>query len=683
VPKINLIVPESELLKPRWWLSLDEHSLLYLTGLNYSLLFIFWLTCLTFAPSALAFDSMGLTSEGKIFLVSNPTPITVTANPGQTKIFGDIDPKFEFTVDPPGTYPFTGALSRIAGGTVGVPYPITKGNLSAGANYTISFVSADFYIKAKPITVIADSVTKQYGDPDPALTYSFNPKLLTGDDFSGALERLPGEMPGEYPINSGNLTAGSNYIITFLTGVFTITKSTNYQITVTVEPGQSKVYGEPDPVLRYFVSPHLFPGDTISGSLSRDPGESTGLYKIRQGSLTAGVNYQISFVSDDLVISQKPILVRSSANKKIYDGTRSCSVVPTISPGLVEGDIGGFIQEYKDKNAGTGKTITPKGQVSSPNSGNNYEITFESVHDGIIEPLSIPVMVSVSNKVYDGSTTAILLKCWLIDVLSGDNVSVTGGAAKFITPDTGNGKSVEATGFTLSGLDSLNYSPNHIPAITTADITPLGVNTTVEVNPSSFTSLSEIATFTAIVHGGAPLEGGPPAALSATFSFEGNSISNVAGQTMIPLEASGPDLVAKLSVPLQNLTITGSMVSGTKEIVSTINSKNSNYLIEPGFSGTYFEYSTGFEIKVYPNPANPLSGTGINFQLSLRHGSNVKIELYEPSGKQIGELFNEFLEGGASKTIVYNHSLRQGVYPYRIITDNQVVKGKIVVIRVY
>lgn len=49
-------------------------------------------------------------------------------------------------------------------------YAITQGTLSGGNNYSITFVSADFTITAKPITVTADSVqTKVFGVQIPSL----------------------------------------------------------------------------------------------------------------------------------------------------------------------------------------------------------------------------------------------------------------------------------------------------------------------------------------------------------------------------------------------------------------------------------------------------------------------------------------------------------------------------------
>jgi hypothetical protein len=76
-------------------------------------------------------------------------PITVTADSGQTKIFGAADPTFTYSTSTSllGSDVFTGVLGRAAGETVGT-YAITQNTLAASANYAITFVPANFSITA-------------------------------------------------------------------------------------------------------------------------------------------------------------------------------------------------------------------------------------------------------------------------------------------------------------------------------------------------------------------------------------------------------------------------------------------------------------------------------------------------------------------------------------------------------
>ena len=74
--------------------------------------------------------------------------LIVTADSGQNKLFGTIDPVFTYAYSPndlPVTVPFSGVLSREPGEAIGV-YDITQGTLSAGDNFTITFISDKFTI---------------------------------------------------------------------------------------------------------------------------------------------------------------------------------------------------------------------------------------------------------------------------------------------------------------------------------------------------------------------------------------------------------------------------------------------------------------------------------------------------------------------------------------------------------
>ncbi|WP_268037090.1 MBG domain-containing protein, partial [Algoriphagus sp. PAP.12] len=76
---------------------------------------------------------------------------------------------------------------------------------------------------------------------------------------------------------------------------FEITKAT---LDITADAGQSKVYGDPDPVFSYQVA-GLKNGDiqgaVVTGALTRMAGDDVGMYAIQQGTIDAGGNYSINF----------------------------------------------------------------------------------------------------------------------------------------------------------------------------------------------------------------------------------------------------------------------------------------------------------------------------------------------------------------------------------------------------
>jgi LEA14-like dessication related protein len=166
-------------------------------------------------------------TSNQLYFEITAKPITITVNPGQSKVYGDTDPFFTYTSsDPLAT--LTGALSRIPGENVDT-YAINQGTLAVvSSNYAItSFVPANFAVTPKPITITANTgQSKAHGDVDPVFMFTSSD---SGAAFAGALSRVSGENVGTYAINQGTLAvAGNNYTITsFVSANFTITPSTN------------------------------------------------------------------------------------------------------------------------------------------------------------------------------------------------------------------------------------------------------------------------------------------------------------------------------------------------------------------------------------------------------------------------------------------------------------------------
>ncbi len=227
--------------------------------------------------------------------------IEVTAD-SQTKNYGDSDPALSYQITSGSlafSDDFTGALDRDSGEIVGY-YSINQGTLDLTPNYDLVYIGDFLTIVTRPVEVTADSLTKVYGDSDPALTYHISSgSLVFSDVFTGELTRDPGEIVGSYAINQGSLGLSSNYDLTYVSEDLTITPR---PITITADP-KSKFPGQTDPILTYQItSGSLVFGDNFTGSLARDPGEAVGTYAITQGSLALSANYDLIFISADLTI---------------------------------------------------------------------------------------------------------------------------------------------------------------------------------------------------------------------------------------------------------------------------------------------------------------------------------------------------------------------------------------------
>ncbi len=399
----------------------------------------------------------------QVTLIINPALITVTAD-AKTKVYGNVDPALTYQITSGsliGTDTFAGALTRDAGENVG-SYAIRQGTLALSANYTLSYVGANLTITTRAITITADAKTKLYGAADPALTYQITSGSLAanGDTFSGALTRVAGENAGTYPITQGSLALSSNYTITYVGANLTIT---SMAITVTAN-ALTKVYGTVDPALTYTItSGSLASTDSFTGSLSRDAGESVGVYPIRQGTLALSGNYVLTFVGADLTIAVRPITVTADAKTKVY-GDADPALTYQVTSGSLAGNgdtFSGALTRDAGENVGT-HAIT-QGTLTL---GSNYDITYIGA-DLTITYRSITVTADNSTKLY-GDPDNLTYQVTSGSLVTGDTfsgaLSHTGGEDAGTYPITLGTLSVNG-----------NYTLNFIGATLTINPRPVTV----------------------------------------------------------------------------------------------------------------------------------------------------------------------------------------------------------------
>ena len=297
--------------------------------------------------------------------------ITVTAD-DQGKTYGDADPALTYQITSGslvGSDSFTGAISRVAGESVGT-YDIEQGTLALSSNYNLTFIKGTFTISVRDITVTADDQGKTYGDADPALTYQITSGSLVGSDsFTGAISRVAGENVGTYDIEQGTLALSSNYNLTFIKGTFTISVK---DITVTADD-QGKTYGDADPALTYQItSGSLVGSDSFTGAISRVAGESVGAYDIEQGTLALSSNYNLTFIKGTFTISVRDITVTADDQGKTYGDADPALTYQITSGSLVGGDnFTGAISRVAGESVGTYDIEQGTLALSS-----NYNLTF-------------------------------------------------------------------------------------------------------------------------------------------------------------------------------------------------------------------------------------------------------------------------------------------------------------------
>jgi hypothetical protein len=151
-------------------------------------------------------------------------------------------------------------------------------------------------------------------------------------------------------------------------------------ITVAAE-FMAKTYGGEDPELVYSSSEPA----PFSGSLVRDAGENVGTYRIRQGTLSAGPNYSISFTENDFEISRKNLFITANDVTKQFGETLTFGTGQTgfSASGLVNGETVGSVTiiasggTSANEPAGT-YTLTPSDATAGTFAPDNYKIFYNT-----------------------------------------------------------------------------------------------------------------------------------------------------------------------------------------------------------------------------------------------------------------------------------------------------------------
>jgi len=420
-----------------------------------------------------------ITFVGAYFTIDR-RPVTISAVPA-SKFYGDSDPTFSHTLtggSMVGSETLSGVLGRVSGTNVGT-YAITQGsvdNMSNG-NYDVSFVSANFTIDRRPVTISATPVSKFYGDPDPVFGWSVSGGSMAGaESLSGSLSRAVGENVGTYTITQGSVdnTSNGNYDVSFVSASFTIDRR---PVTISATP-VSKFYGDSDPVFAWSVSGGSLAGsESLSGVLGRVSGSNVGTYAITQGSVDnmSNGNYDVSFVSADLTIDRRPISIQPNVLSKFYGDTDPTLTYTVITGNLISPDsLAGVLDRATGE--AVGSYLIGRGTVTNANNP-NYNITFVG-RNFTIDRRPITVTAANKEKKYSAADPALTFSVTSGDLVFGDQLA---GA---LTRDLGeNVGDYAITQGTVDNIRNTNYDITFVPG--NLNIFPRPI--TVTANPREIT----------------------------------------------------------------------------------------------------------------------------------------------------------------------------------------------------
>ena len=189
--------------------------------------------------------------------------------------------------------------------------------------------------------------------------------------------------------------------------------------------------------------------------------------------------------------------------------TASASLVGVIGADAVTLNATSAAGAFADKNVGTGKPVTVSGLTIEGTDSGNYSLAQPTPTADITAKGLTVSGITANNKVYDGTTTAILNtgSASLVGVISGDTVTLSSASASgaFADKTVGPAKTVTVSGLTISGSDSGNYAlaqPSTSADITAKSLTVSGVtasnkvydgNTTATLNTGSAALVGVIA----------------------------------------------------------------------------------------------------------------------------------------------------------------------------------------------
>ncbi|MFO7846996.1 MAG: T9SS type A sorting domain-containing protein, partial [Balneolaceae bacterium] len=163
-----------------------------------------------------------------------------------------------------------------------------------------------------------------------------------------------------------------------------------------------------------------------------------------------------------------------------------------------------------------------------------------------------------------------------------------------------------------------------------------------------------------------------------------------------------PGIQLRSTAPGTGVGLIGLFNDGSTKVVSGINESGGTYSLQTDWNWNHLselylavvntnqsqssDYTVTLQSEVperdilaqnYPNPFNP--ATRIEFSISA--DKHVRLDVYDSVGRRVQTLVNQSLNEGFHTVEFDGSALSSGVYFYRIITDNQTITNKMMLIK--
>lgn len=410
-----------------------------------------------------------------------------------------------------GTAAATGALTLggvLAGDTVSASggYAFTDKNAGTGKTVTangitLSGADAGNYVVNTSATALADILARVV-----TATLAANGKVYDGTTAAAGTLSLNGVIAGD-TVNAmgsyafGDKNAGTGKTVTASGIALSGADAGNYTVNATTTAladilaravtatltANGKTYDGTTGATGTLSLGGVLAGDQVGAAGSyafADKNAGNGKTVTASGIALSGAdagNYTVNASATALAdIVARAITATLAANGKVYDGTIAATGTLSLG-GVLAGDSVNVSGSYAfaDRNAGTGKAVTASGITLGGADAGNYSVNTTATGLADILARAITATLAANGRVYDG-TTAASGALSLGGVLAGDTVNASGNYA-FADRNAGNGKTVTASGITLSGADAGNYTVN-VTATALADILARTITATLAAN---------------------------------------------------------------------------------------------------------------------------------------------------------------------------------------------------------
>ena len=537
-------------------------------------------------------------------LTVTPAALVVHVDPNQIMTYGSLVPALTYTTtglmngDTLSGSPATTASSTAGVGT----YDITKGTLSAGANYAMTFQGDKLTVTAASLTVTADTATMTYGASVPALTYK-STGLLNNDKLSGTLSTsaTSKSIVGTYDITQGSVTAGANYFISYSGAKLTVNSAA---LNVSADP-ITMSYGSAVPALTY-QAVGLVNGDAMTGSLATTASStsSIGQYPITQGTLSAGGNYSIQFTGNSLKVVENAVFVTANPVTMAY-GDKVPNLTYLVT-GLTNNDtLSGSLATTATSTSNVGSYDITQGTLSL---SSNYTLVYKGAKLSVTaaalavaaNPISmtygssVPTLTYATTGLVNGDTLAGSLATTATSNSSVGTYNISQGtltaSSNYTLTFTGSKLTVNAAGITITANPATMVYGSTVPALT-YQVTGL-------VNGDHLTgSLTSEATSKTKV-GSYPINLGSLSAISNyAIQYTGNSIAVTPADFTIKV-TPGQSMVYGDNVPTLSYStvglVNGDQLSGVLATTATSTSRVGNYAITQGTLSSSSNYVAHF-----------------------------------------------------------------------------------------